>query len=82
LSPGDTMVLFSDGVSEAMDPEEQEYGVDRLKLAVAPRTTAPLTEMQETILESVREFARGARQADDVTLLLLRYRTAEKAVAA
>ena len=82
LSPGDTMVLFSDGVSEAMDPEQQEYGVDRLKLAVAPRTTAPLTEMQETILDSVREFARGARQADDVTLLLLRYRTAEKAVAA
>ncbi|HET9400980.1 MAG TPA: SpoIIE family protein phosphatase [Candidatus Acidoferrales bacterium] len=82
LKVGDTMVLFSDGVSEAMDPEQQEYGVDRLKLAVEPRTTAPLEEMQATILDSVRVFARGARQADDVTLLLLRYKAAEKAAVA
>jgi sigma-B regulation protein RsbU (phosphoserine phosphatase) len=79
LAPGDTLVLFSDGVSEAMDPEQKEFGIARLKEAVAARTNAPLAELQEAVLESVRQFARGARQADDVTLLLLRYTGAKAA---
>ncbi len=85
LSPGDTLVLFSDGVSEAMDPEQKEFGIARLKAAAGALTGAPLVELQEGILESVRQFARGARQADDVTLLLLRYtgaKAAEKITAA
>jgi serine phosphatase RsbU (regulator of sigma subunit) len=73
LQPGDTLVLFSDGVSEAMDPEQNEYGVDRLKKAVGDCPAGSVSDMQEAILESVRQFARGERQADDVTLLLLRY---------
>ena len=73
LQPGDTLVLFSDGVSEAMDPDQNEYGVDRLKKAVGECPAASVSDMQEAILESVRQFARGERQADDVTLLLLRY---------
>jgi sigma-B regulation protein RsbU (phosphoserine phosphatase) len=85
LAPGDTLVLFSDGVSEAMDPEQKEFGIARLKEAAAPLAGAPLGELQEGILESVRQFARGARQADDVTLLLLRFtglKAAEQPVAA
>jgi GAF domain-containing protein len=73
LQPGDTLVLFSDGVSEAMDPDQNEYGVDRLKKAVGDCPAGSVSDMQEAILESVRQFARGERQADDVTLLLLRY---------
>lgn len=73
LEPGDTLVIFSDGVSEAMDTDQAEYGMERLKEAVAAHATAPLADLQEAILDSVRQFARGARQADDVTLLLLRY---------
>jgi sigma-B regulation protein RsbU (phosphoserine phosphatase) len=73
LAPGDMLVLFSDGVSEAMDPEQKEFGIARLKEAVTGRADAPLADLQDAILESVRQFARGARQADDVTLLLLRY---------
>jgi sigma-B regulation protein RsbU (phosphoserine phosphatase) len=73
LEPGDTLVLFSDGVSEAMDPDEVEFGIDRLKQSVTGHTTAPVGELQSTILSSVKQFARGARQGDDVTLLLLRY---------
>jgi phosphoserine phosphatase RsbU/P len=78
LQPGDTLVLFSDGVSEALDPDQKEYGVDRLKEAIAATPEASVTDLQEAILESVRQFARGARQADDVTLLLLRYTGAEQ----
>jgi phosphoserine phosphatase RsbU/P len=73
LLPGDTLVLFSDGVSEALDPEQNEFGVGRLKSTLEEHLRAPITELQEKILESVRQFARGARQADDITLLLLRF---------
>jgi sigma-B regulation protein RsbU (phosphoserine phosphatase) len=73
LQPGDTLVLFSDGVSEAMDPEQKEFGIERLKEVVASHSTKPVAELQEAILESVQQFARGAHQADDITVLLLRY---------
>jgi sigma-B regulation protein RsbU (phosphoserine phosphatase) len=85
LQPGDTLVVFSDGVSEAMDPEQKEFGIARLKEAVTGRAEGPLNGLQEAILESVRQFARGARQADDVTLLLLRFtgpKAAEQTAAA
>lgn len=73
LQPGDTVILFSDGVNEALDPDRQEFGMERFKKAVAEQVSAPLPDLQESILDAVRQFARGARQADDVTLLLLRY---------
>jgi phosphoserine phosphatase RsbU/P len=73
LQPGDTLVLFSDGVTEAMNPEEKEFGNGRLKEALAGRANVSVKELQEVILSSVREFTRGAGQADDLTLLLVRY---------
>ncbi len=74
LQPGDTLVLFSDGVTEAMDPDEQLFGVPRLREVLVGKTSTDLDEIQKTVLESVENFARGARQADDLTLLLVRYR--------
>jgi len=74
LQPGDTLLLFSDGVTEAMDPDEQLFGVPRLREVLEGVTTGELEEIQKTVLESVENFARGARQADDLTLLLVRYR--------
>ncbi len=62
-----------------MDPEQKEFGIARLKEAVQGRAEEPLGDLQDAILESVRQFARGARQADDVTLLLLRYTGAKAA---
>src|SRR5882757_951417 len=75
LEPDDTLVLFSDGVTEAMDPEEELYGVARLRAVLQGKTDLPLDEIQKTVLESVENFARGARQADDVTILVVRFRT-------
>ncbi|HEY2819964.1 MAG TPA: SpoIIE family protein phosphatase [Candidatus Acidoferrum sp.] len=75
LEPADTLVLFSDGVTEAMDPAEQLFGVPRLKevlTGVAMQT--PLDEVQHKVLDAVENFAHGASQADDLTLLLVRYR--------
>ncbi len=77
LEPGDTLVLFSDGVTEAMDPAEQLFGVPRLKeVLMGSATQTPLDELQTKVLDAVENFARGASQADDLTLLLVRYRGA------
>ena len=79
LRPGDTLVLYSDGVTEAIDPDDEMFGVSRLRELLLGQHDAPLEDLQRTILDSVRVFSRGANQADDITLLLARYRGAANA---
>jgi serine phosphatase RsbU (regulator of sigma subunit) len=79
LEPGDTLILFSDGVTEAMDPDDQLFGVPRLKKVVTGLPECPLDQIQKCVLEAVENFARGAHQADDLTLLIVRYRAAAAA---
>jgi len=74
LEPGDTLVLFTDGVTEAMDPDDQLFGVPRLKQVLTGQLQCPLEDLQKCVLEAVENFTRGARQADDLTLLIVRYR--------
>jgi sigma-B regulation protein RsbU (phosphoserine phosphatase) len=75
LEPGDTLILFSDGVTEAMDPSEDLYGVPRLREVLTGQSDCALDKLQKSILESVENFAKGAHQADDLTLLIVRYRS-------
>jgi len=79
LEPGDTLVLFSDGVTEAMDPQEDLFGMPRLVKLLTGQNETPLDELQKLVLEAVENFARGTSQADDLTLLLVRYRAATTA---
>jgi sigma-B regulation protein RsbU (phosphoserine phosphatase) len=81
LLPGDTLVLFSDGVTEAMDPNEELFGVDRLRRALIAKQDMPLRDLQKEILESIETFTRGASQNDDITILLVRYRAESPATA-
>lgn len=78
LEPDDTLVLFSDGVTEAADPEDQLFGVPRLCEALVGQHDAPLDQLQKRVVESVDSFSRGASQADDITLLFIRYRAASQ----
>jgi serine phosphatase RsbU (regulator of sigma subunit) len=78
LEPGDTLVLFSDGVTEAMDPDDEMFGMSRLAEVLNDKSDVPLEHLQKCILEAVENFVRGARQADDVTMLLVRYQVAQK----
>src|SRR5262249_47051949 len=77
LEPGDTLVLFSDGVTEAMDPDDELFGVPRLRECLEGKAELSLAEIEKCVLEAVENFARGARQADDLTMLLVRFRAAE-----
>jgi sigma-B regulation protein RsbU (phosphoserine phosphatase) len=76
LEPGDMLVLFSDGVTEATDPEAHLFGVARLCEVLAGQEHTPLDNVQKRVVESVETFSRGASQADDITLLFVRYRAA------
>src|SRR4029077_4278641 len=66
---------FSDGVTEAMDPGEELYGVPRLREVLTGQSDCALDKLQKSILESVENFSKGAHQADDLTLLIVRYRS-------
>ena len=76
LEPGDTLVLFSDGVTEAADPQEHMFGVPRLSELLVGQHDVPLDQLQKRVVDSVENFARGASQADYITLLFIRYRAA------
>lgn len=73
LEPGDTFVLFSDGVSEAMNPEDEFYGEERLLGVLAGASGATPAEIVTRVLADVRAFAAGAKQSDDITVLAAQY---------
>lgn len=70
LAPGDRVVLFTDGVTEACDPEGQEFGEERLLRILEEGRALRAGELQEKILSAVAGFSR-AHWADDATLLVL-----------
>jgi serine phosphatase RsbU (regulator of sigma subunit) len=74
LRPEDLLVLYTDGVTEAADPEEVEFGLDRLIAVVRAHRTDPLEDLETAINEALSSFAAGVPFADDRTLVLLRRR--------
>ncbi len=71
LAPGDTLILYTDGVSEAMNAEGEEFGVERLRRIFAQRPPTSARQANEAILQAVSDFAGGTPQSDDVTCLVL-----------
>ena len=71
LEPGDTLIVCSDGVTEALSDDEEEYGDHRLRDAIAAHCGLPVPELVATLQTSVQQFA-GAVQSDDLTLLVAR----------
>jgi phosphoserine phosphatase RsbU/P len=74
LGPMDSLLLYTDGVNEAMNPDKQLFGEDRLFALAAPQTGSGPKELVESLLAAVHRFAEGEEQSDDITVLALRYR--------
>ena len=73
LRPGDLFFLYTDGVTEAEDPETRQFGEDRLEGLLAKKGHgASASQWTARIEAAVREFARGRAQFDDITCLALR----------
>jgi sigma-B regulation protein RsbU (phosphoserine phosphatase) len=73
MKPGDTMVLYSDGVTEAHNVAGEEFGEARLVQVMERYTRGSADVVLEQIIDAVKEFARGAEQYDDVTALVVKY---------
>ena len=73
LTAGDWLIVFSDGISEAMSASGEEYGEDRIIDCVTANAKLDPPRLLEALFADVREFARGAAQSDDITAMVLRY---------
>ena len=72
LSPGDLLVIYTDGFSEAMSPQLEEWGETRLLTAVGGCDSLPAKDSIAKIMQAADAFASGAPQSDDMTLVILR----------
>jgi sigma-B regulation protein RsbU (phosphoserine phosphatase) len=73
LAPGDTLVLYTDGVTEAESPEGQEFGESRLAETLRAHRHLPVDSLLETIVAAAQKFG-GGEQADDITIVVARCR--------
>jgi hypothetical protein len=71
LRPGDVLVLYTDGITEAKNDKREQYGLDRLTKCVASLAGKDANEIRDAVLGAVRGWM--AQQDDDVTLVVLRY---------
>ena len=76
LSAGDAVVLYTDGVTEAMNPKDEEYGVEQLLRLFAEGPCPSAKQTNEAVFRAVSEFAEGTAQSDDITCLTLHYKGA------
>jgi sigma-B regulation protein RsbU (phosphoserine phosphatase) len=74
--PGDVLLLYTDGVTEAINEEVEEFGLARLKTAVSATLSTDPDASPETLIDAilgaVRAFTGDADQYDDITLLVVR----------
>ncbi|NBC66222.1 MAG: SpoIIE family protein phosphatase [Bacteroidetes bacterium] len=72
LESGDLLMIFSDGVTEAMDPDMEMFGTKRLKKLVQKNIDKPVTEVASIILDGIKNHAGDTTQSDDITLMLIK----------
>ncbi len=73
LNSGDTVYLYTDGVTEARNFEEEMFGEERLIMALNKNPNLPVEELDGVVRQRILEFADGEEQYDDTTSLCLRY---------
>jgi phosphoserine phosphatase RsbU/P len=74
LTIGDWLIVYSDGVSEALSADGEEYGESRILTCVRQNLDMEPQALLDSLFADVRDFARGAAQSDDITAMVLRFR--------
>ena len=72
LSPGDVLIVFTDGVTEALNPADEEFGEDRLKEVLRAVVALPVEEMSAQIALELKKWIQDAAQYDDLTFVLMK----------
>lgn len=79
LAPGEALVCYTDGVTEAMNPARALFGEERLEAALLAQAGASATELSNALVGAIDAFAAGAPPADDLTLLVIKRRAPDAA---
>jgi sigma-B regulation protein RsbU (phosphoserine phosphatase) len=72
LAPGDSLLLYTDGLSEAHNGSDEEYGVERLAKLASSRHSLPPQSLLGECLQDLKRFRAGARKSDDLTVMAIR----------
>ena len=72
MEQGDTLVMFTDGVTEAMNPAFEELGEERFDHILSGLADKSSQQVVETIKAGIADFVNGAEQSDDITMLVLK----------
>jgi putative ABC transport system permease protein len=72
LRPGDVLVVFTDGVTEALNPGEEEFGEDRLQQLLRQVVALPVNEISSRISQELKNWIQDAEQYDDLTFLVMK----------
>lgn len=73
LQPGDSLLLYTDGVTEAMNPHDEPYSDERLEQTLSTMSTVGIKDMVSDLIEHIHLFSEGAPQSDDITLMMITY---------
>lgn len=74
LAPGDLLLVYTDGITEAADSQDEEFGVVALTALAVAQRHQPLLALDAALLGELDRFTQGAPYLDDRTLLMLRKR--------
>jgi sigma-B regulation protein RsbU (phosphoserine phosphatase) len=74
LCPGDVLLAFTDGVPEAHNPENEEFGEERLQLLLRQAAHLPADEISGRISAEMKDWIRDAEQYDDLTFIVMKMR--------
>ncbi len=71
---GDILITFSDGITDAINTDEESYGMERLRKIILENANSDVLTLKNRILEDVSRFSEGAAQFDDLTILLVKHK--------
>lgn len=69
---GSTLIVFTDGITEAMNEQEEEYGEERLYNLIESKSDLPSKQLAEEIMRDVRNFSSAIPQSDDITMTIIK----------
>ncbi len=72
LSPGDSFIIYTDGVTEAMNPEHKQFGDENLIKVLKDQAQLSSRQLTERMIQRVKQHTRDAEQSDDITILILK----------
>jgi sigma-B regulation protein RsbU (phosphoserine phosphatase) len=73
LQPGEAVFVFTDGVTEAMNSQDELFTEPRLEEILSRLSSEPTTRIAEIVMQAIDDFSTGIPQTDDITMLVIRY---------